>query len=516
MELYTYNNKPNFHRFPEIEDDTAKKGDGTGMYINPMFNRNEKIPTSTSGTSEPPGSKRLSFESSEKHDVIHANDKTNVSQENNEKITGNRTEPDGDHNRGGRSSSAGNVSYVYSPNRGTNGLQQRRPSIGSVTQYSVGNKDGLYRYQSTGSVPLQRPAIGPVSPNSNSRQCSISKGQSPQSPARTLPRISSHQQQQSPVWTKRQVSAVCDGDSISKQGVTMPLSHSHIKIHGNQSPIIGRSQEVQTTQSQLPNSVRSVIPSYSGQSVAGSSPNQANYTASSATQQLHNDNPQASTWRRPIINSSMKHDLTGRKSQESPTMSRNRTDGVSSTRDPKMPNIVTNPEYDARLSPMWRRNHAMTPGNGSPRSLRAEKQGINSGSTSVGSVVGDRDKNSSSGLLPDGKYSKAASRQKGDQAMRSTTRSEFVSPLDSHHLRLSDLPNTLSLGNGTTSFHPFPSPPHDMVNDSSEDDLYSIVRKGTYSCAVADPNLNVSQYPATAFPRNDEIKYVAVRVPREV
>ena len=109
-----------------------------------MFNRNEKIPTSTSGTSEPPGSKRLSFESSEKHDVIHANDKTNVSQENNEKITGNRTEPDGDHNRAGRSSSAGNVSYVYSPNRGTNGLQQRRPSIGSVTQYSVGNKQEAY------------------------------------------------------------------------------------------------------------------------------------------------------------------------------------------------------------------------------------------------------------------------------------------------------------------------------------------------------------------------------------
>ena len=439
-------------------------------------------------------SKCFSFDSSEKHDVIRANDKMNVSQENNEKIVGNRTEPDGDHNRGGRSSSAGNVSYVYSPKRGTNGLQQRRPSIGSVTQYSVGNKDGLYRYQSTGSVPLKRAAIGPVSPNSNSRQCSISKSQTPQSPTRTLPGNSSRQQQQSPLWTKRQISAVCDGDS--KQGVTMPISHSHITIHGNQSPILGRSQEVQTTQSQLPNSVRSVIPSCSGQTVAGSSPNQANYTASSTTQQLHNDN---STWRRPMVNSvsSMKHDPTGRKTQESPTMSRNRTDGVSSTGELNMPNIVTNPEYDVRSSPMWRRNNAMTPGNESPRSLRAEKQGTNAGSTSVGSAVGGREKNSSSGLLSDGKYSKAASRQTGDQGMHSSTSSELVSPLDYlpaeagttyHHLRLSDLHNTLSLGHGTSSFHPFPSPPHDMMNDSSEDDLYSIVRKGTYSCAVADPN----------------------------
>ena len=148
-----------------------------------------------------------------------------------------------------------------------------------------------------------------------------------------------------------------------------------------------------------------------------------------------------------------------------------------------VPNITTNPNYINRPGEIWLDDSDPNTGHkdATGRSL----------STDQGNKQG--------GILQHRRESaeKSSSQEQFSPkgTMRAPSMGELLSPLDalpdayanSTSLRLSDR-HSYRNTQGTSSFHPSsPQPPEPP--DSSDDDLYSIVAKGTYTSAVPDPNL---------------------------
>ena len=175
------------------------------------------------------------------------------------------------------------------------------------------------------------------------------------------------------------------------------------------------------------------------------------------------------------------------------------------------PNIITNPNYTNKPGDIWQKHRESGQKDGSGKSL----------STDQGSIPG--------GILQHRNVSSEKCSPQEQDAKKGTLRppstGELLSPLDAlpeahadnPSLRISDR-HPYNIPPGTSSFHPFSPPPPDLPTDSSDDDLYSIVAKGTYSSAAPDHNLRhtgVARSMSDGRERKSKNKHVYVVIPSE-
>ena len=443
---------------PEIESDSVRNPDEPNLHVNPMFTKDGK-PPHPSGLTKPDGTMTALHEG---HPRYPGNAVT---------IPGRDSYANAECRVGGpKSRSTGNVAHGYVPtNQGGSGQYKRHPSVGGTLNASPGGKDGLARYQSTGSVPLQRstPPHGGKSP----------------------PR------QDQAMWNMRPGHG---GEISSRPVATMPASLGanstptpsvHMPPPGSTPPGYGPGGPTTTTMT------NQIQPKY--------------MTGSGNPPYSENVHP-TSSHGRAIPSIQVNNDRAVYPTSQS---------GGGESVLANTPNITTNPEYDARAGSLRRKPY------GSPVVSRGE---IPNSDVTAYSRAGRTPEQSRAGVVKPG----TGPGTQGTRLTGSTGSSELVSPLDAmpagsgsnsspSRLKILDRHNPLSYGQGGHSFHPPPSPSsHDTVCDSSDDDLYSIVaKKKHYSCAITDPNLSSqAQNPSSAalLPRHDEIKYIAVRVPRKV
>ena len=149
-----------------------------------------------------------------------------------------------------------------------------------------------------------------------------------------------------------------------------------------------------------------------------------------------------------------------------------------------IPNVTTNPNFNNRSGDIWQKHNEVKVRQKEPssRSLSSDNSNVQEG------------------ISPQRKASSETSATQEQEASKGTLRpssmGELLSPLDAlpdnyainPSLRFSDR-HSYNNNPETSTFNPSPPPPLEQATDSSDDDLYSIVAKGTYTSAVPDPNL---------------------------
>lgn len=457
-----------YNRYPGTENGSVKKENEPGIHVNPMFNNNNKLfnlVNDTHQTNPPAKDTANSLPSTPSRSRILSEPRTGPA-------------------RHGRANSTGNVSKSH----------ERQHSQG-ISDYQD-ERTRIPRHLSAGNVSHQH------------RHMVSEHASHPQSPARTLPR------QRTPTGNHwHQAAQPTHTSGTSTPGMINSTSQQHLPARSvsggtllsqsstlnsrQQSPGIGQLSPSRNPQHNPPDhSLRDVglvtlgrdrEPNNQGKSLS-MAPGEQQFAAHNSTRyQRANVGPNS-----PMKVSSSSNATLGLSSssgsnspytaqRNTPILNRKWSE-VKSESD-VVPNITTNPNYINRPGEIWLDDSDPNTGHkdATGRSLSTDQ------GNKQGGILQHRresaEKSSSQEQFP----------PKG--TMRAPSMGELLSPLDalpdayanSTSLRLSDR-HSYRNTQGTSSFHPSsPQPPEPP--DSSDDDLYSIVAKGTYTSAVPDPNL---------------------------
>lgn len=498
-----------------MENGTAKKDDGRGIHVNPMFNscnNNNKTPSSITNPNPVnlPG-----------NDVVSSLPSTPCRSRT-------PSEPKSGTPRRGRANSTGNVARSH----------ERHHSQG-MTDYPD-ERVRIPRHLSAGNVSHHH-RQGPHSDHASQNQ----------SPARTLPRqraaTGNVGYSQSPVrnphnWPPSAQPASANG--VSNSGIVNKTSQPHsparsvpggalVNQYPSASGSLNNRQQIPGSESQQPSNFRSAQYSSLGHQTKQLGPGttgrggESNYLGkplSPGSEEVHTtpSSQHSMSYQRPNPNSPMKssnpsNTLPSDSKAGAPTPYSNHRNTPNLNRkwseekptNDGAPNIITNPNYNNKPGDIWQKHNDMKSGQ---RDASGQSLSADDGTTS-GSVLQRRNVST-----------EKCSPQEQDAnkgTMRPPSMGELLSPLDAlpdtyannSSLRLSDQ-QSYNITPGTSSFHPFTPPPPDLPTDSSDDDLYSIVAKGTYSSAVPDPNLrNTGVARSDERERKNKNKHVYVVIP---
>lgn len=440
-----------------------KKDDGTGIHVNPLFNGGNSNKPPSSITNSNPGN-LLGKETVSSLPSTPCRSRT-------------LSEPRSGTPRRGRANSTGNVSRSHERHH-SQGMPDysdervripRHLSAGNVSHHHRHGTQSDHASQSQSparTLPRQRAATGnaaynqsPVRNPLNWSPCGQSVPASgishPGTPARSVPEGALISQYPTTIGNNRQPSpgGVAQQPSLSRGPQYNSLCHS-VKQPGT------TAEALQTSGS-----------------YHGANPNSPMKFSNPSNVALASDGNAVP----PIPYSTHRNipKLNRKWSEEKPTND--------------APNITTNPNYNNKPGDVWQKCNESVHKDGSGKSL----------STDQGSIPG--------GILQRRNvFSEKCSPQEQDVkkgTLRPPSTGELLSPLDAlpetyadnPSLRISDR-HSYNITQGTSSFHPFSPPPPDLPTDSSDDDLYSIVAKGTYSSAAPDAHL---KHTGGALPMSD-------------
>ncbi|XP_022784824.1 uncharacterized protein LOC111325290 isoform X3 [Stylophora pistillata] len=496
----------NIDRYPGTENGSVSKENEPGIHVNPMFNNNNyKLFSSVNGTNQ---TNPLAKETVNSLPSTPSRSR-------------NLSEPRTGPARQGRANSTGNVSRSH-----------ERHHSQLMSDYQE-ERARIPRHLSAGNVSHQH------------RHMVSEHASHPQSPARTLPRqrpstghvLSSHSPVRDPnQWHQATQPTYTSGmstpgmiNSTSQQhsparsvsGGTL-LSQSSTLNSRQQSPGIGQLSPSRNPQhSPLDHSLRDAgpgtlnrdgEPKYQGKSLSIAPGEHQVATHNSSPYQRSNvglNSPMkvSSSSNAPLgLGSSTESHSPYKAQRNTPTLNRKWSEEKSES--DVVPNITTNPNYINTPGDVWLKNNDPNTGQ-----KDATGRGLSTDQSSMqGGILQHRRESAEKSSLQEQFSSQGT--------MRATSMGELLSPLDalpdtyanSTNLRLSDR-HSYSNTRGTSSFHPSsPQPPEPP--DSSDDDLYSIVAKGTYTSAVPDPNLrHTTRVTSAGREGKSRSKHVYVVVP---
>ena len=478
-----------YNRYSGIENGTINKENGPGIHVNPMCNsgNNNNNKTFSSVTNTNPANPHV--------------DEAVTSLPSTPSRSRTLSEPRTGTARRGRANSTGNVSRSHERHhsQGMSDYQDeklripRHLSAGNVShQHRQGtNSDQASHIQSPArTLPRQRAATGNAS-------CS-------QSPVRNPPNwhqiaqpthasgtstpgmhINSISQQQSPARS------VSGGPFLNQYTTSSGTLNNRQQSPGSEHLSPSRSPQYSSLSHQLKDlgpgtAVRDGDPNYQGKPLSVA-PGETQ-TATHSSSPYHRANPNSPMKVSSSLNTTLGLESnTGTSTPYSghrniPTLNRKWSE-EKQTND-AAPNITTNPNYINKHGDIWQKNSDAKTGQ----------------KDTIGRSFGTDQGNIQGGILQYRKVSaeKSSSPEQVSNkgTMRAPSMGELLSPLDAlpdayannSNLRFSDR-HPYSNTQGTSSFHPSTPQPPELPIDSSDDDLYSIVAKGTYSSAVPDPNL---------------------------
>ncbi|XP_078372351.1 uncharacterized protein LOC144656015 isoform X2 [Oculina patagonica] len=505
----------NIDRYSGMENGTAKKDDGTDIHVNPMFNsgnNNNKAPSSVTNPnpinlpgngaisslpSTPCRSRTLSEPKSGTPRRDRAYSTGNVSRSHERHHSQGMTNYPDERVRLPRHLSAGNVSPHNRQGLHSDHASQNQSPARTLPRQRAATGNGGYCHSPVRNPHNWPPSAQPAPVNGMSNSGIVNTTSQPQSPARSVsggtlvnqyPSASGslNNRQQKPGSESQQPSNVRSAQYNSLGHPTKQLGPGTAGRDGESNyqgkpPSLG-SEDVRTT----PSSQHSM-------SYQRPNPNSTMKSSNPSNTLSSDSNAGAPT---PYSNHRNSPNLNRKWSKEKPT-----NDGA--------PNIITNPNYNNKPGDIWQKHNGVKSGQ---KDASAKSFSADQGNTS-GSVLQCRNVSS-----------ERCSPQEQDAnkgTMRPPSMGELLSPLDAmpdtyannSSLLLSER-HSYNITPGTSSFHPFTPPPPELPTDSSDDDLYSIVAKGTYSSAEPDPNLrHTGMARSDGRERKNKSKHVYVVIP---
>ena len=447
-----------------MENGTVKKDDGTGIHVNPLFNgaNSSKPPGSltNSNRGNPIGSEAVSsLPSTPCRSRTLSEPKTGTPRRGRANSTGNVSRSHERHHSQGmpdypdervrlpRHLSAGNVSHHHRQGTQSDHVSRGQSPARTLPRQRGATGNAAYN-QSAVRYPLNWPPYGQAMPaNGTSNPKIISNS----SPARSIP--DSTLVNQYPTTTVN-----LNNRQQSPGGVVQQPSPSR----GAQYNSLGYSVKQPGTTGETHST-----PSQNSESCQRGNPNSPIKFSNPSNVALATDSNEGTpTPYSPHRNTPK---LNRKWSEEKPT------------NDAAL-NITTNPNYNNKPGDIWQKHSEPGQNDGGGKSLTMDQGSIPGG-------ILQRRNVSSEKCSPQERNAKKGT-------VRPPSTGELLSPLDAlpetyadnPSLRISDR-HSYNITPGTSSFHPFSPPPPDLPTDSSDDDLYSIVAKGTYSSAAPDPNL---------------------------
>ena len=475
------------NRYSGMENGTVKEDDGTGIHVNPLFNggNSNKPPSSIANSnpgnplgteivsslpSTPCRSRTLSEPRTGTPRRGRANSTGNVSRSHERQHSQGMPDYPDERVRIPRHLSAGNVSHHHRHGTQSDHASQSQSPARTLPHQRATTGNTAYN-QSPVRNPIKWPPYGQAMPvNGKSNPGIISNS----SPARSVPEGTVISQYPTTIGNlnNRQQSpgGVAPQSSPSRGPKYNSLGHS-VKQPGTTGEA---SQHSGSYHQANPNSPMKLSnPSNVALASVGNAETPTPYST-------HRNTPK----------------LNRKWSEEKPT-------------NDAAPNITTNPNYNNKPGDIWQKHNESVQKDESGKSL----------STDQGSIPG--------GILQRRNvFTEKCSSQEQDTkkgTLRPPSTGELLSPLDAlpetcadnPSLRISDR-HSYNITPGTSSFHPFSPPPLDLPTDSSDDDLYSIVAKGTYSSAAPDANLRhtgVARSMPDGRERKSKNKHVYVVIP---
>lgn len=472
-----------------MENGTVKKDDGSDIHVNPMFNsgNSNKIPSFVSNPNpvNPSGNEMVSsVPSTPSRSRTLSEPRTGTSRRGRANSTGNVSRSHERHHSQGMSDyhdervrlprhlSAGNVSHQHRQGTHSDPASQNQSPAKTLPRQRATTGNAPYS-QSPVRNPLHWHPSAQPSPASGTSNPGIIKNTSQQqSPVRSVlggalvnqyPTPGSlNNRQQSPGGVSQQ-SSPSRGPQSNSLGRPVKQLGPGAAGRDGESSYQGKPLSV------APGEAQTIPALHHSLSYQRANPNSPKKFSNSSNTTLGPDSNVGSPT--PYSTHRNTPKLDGKWSGEAPT-------------NHAAPNITTNPNYINKPGDIWQTHNDRKSGqkDASGRSLGADPGNI------PGSIL-QRKRVSS----------EKCSQQEQDAnkgTMRPPSMGELLSPLDAlpdayannPNLRFSDR-HSYNITPGTSSFHPFPTPPPELPLDSSDDDLYSIVAKGTYSSAVPDPNL---------------------------
>lgn len=452
-----------------MENGTAHKADATSIHVNPMFNsgNNNKLPTATTNQPQvilPVNDAVASLPSTPARGRTQSEPRTGTPRRTRANSTGNVSRSHERHQNHGiinyseekvrlpRHLSAGNVSHQHrQAAHSDHASQNQSPAKTLPRQRSATANDPYYNSPVRNPLYLQQERSAPLT-TANGASGVINNVPKQQSPARFVPNGAVVNQYSAS-------SGTLDYNQPSQGGVSQQLSPSKSPQHGP----FGQAASVAAG--------RGEGSTYQGNTLSVSSGQVQSSPSTQNSLLYHHENPTS-----PIkLSNSSNAPLAKETSLGTLTP-------YSSHRD--SPNITTNPNYNTKSGDICQTPNEAKLGQKEPsaRSLGSDHSFV------------------SGGILHHRSNSSEASTAKLQNASKGTLRApstgELLSPLDALPDAYLNNPGLRysgrHLGNsslGTSSLQSFPPPPSEQPIDSSDDDLYSIVAKGTYSSAVPDPHL---------------------------
>ena len=455
-----------------MENGTAHKGEATSIHVNPMCNsgNNNKIPVAITNQTQvilPVNDAASSLPSTPARGRTQSEPRTGTPKRTRANSTGNVSRSHERHQNQGitnyseekgrlpRHLSTGNVSHQHRQTAHSDYTSQNQsPAKTLPRQRSATANDPYYNSPVRTPLHLQQERSATLTASSGTSGI-INNVPQQQSPARFVPNGAVVNQYSAS-------SGTLDNNQQSQGGVSQLLSPSKSPQHGP----FGQPGSVAAGRGEGSNYQGNTFSVSSGQ--VQSSPSTQNSLP------YHRENP----------NSPMKLSILSNSSNASLGKETNpgTLTAYSSHRD--TPNITSNPTYNTKSGDIYQTPNEAKLGQ---KELTARSLGSDH-SFVPGGILHHRS------ISSEASAAKLQSASKG--TLRAPSMGELLSPLDALPDAYVNNPGLRysgrHLGNsslGTSSLQSFPPPPPEKPIDSSDDDLYSIVAKGTYSSAVPDPYL---------------------------
>lgn len=474
-----------------MENGTVKKVDGTGIHVNPLFNGSNSNKPSGSITNSNPGNQRgsdavSSLPSTPCRSRTLSEPRTGTPRRGRANSTGNVSRSHERHHSQGmpdypdervrlpRHLSAGNVSHHHRHGTQSDHALQSQSPARTLPRQRAATGNAAYN-QSPARNPLNWPPHGQAIPaNGTSNPGIISNS----SPARSVPDGTLVNQYPTTIGN-------LNNRQQSPGGVTQQPSPSR----GAQYNSLGHTVKQPWTTGEAPST-----PSQNSGSYQRANPNSPVKFSNPSNVALASDGNAGTPTPYSAHRNTPK--LNRKWSEEKPTNN-------------AAPNITTNLNYNNKPSDIWQKHIESGQKDGSGKSLSRDQGSIPGGTLQRRNVSSEK-------CSPQEQDAKKGT-------LRPPSTGELLSPLDAlpetyadnPSLRISDR-HSYNITPETSSFHPFSPPPPDLPTDSSDDDLYSIVAKGTYSSAAPDPNLRktgVARSMSDGRERKSKNKHVYVVIP---
>lgn len=494
-----------------MENGTVKKDDGTGIHVNPLFNsgNSNKPPSSIANSkpSNPLGSEMVSsLPSTPCRSRTLSEPRTGTPRRGRANSTGNVSRSHERHHSQGmpdypdervrlpRHLSAGNVSHHHRQGTHSDHTSQSQSPARTLPRQRAATGNAPYNQLPTRN-PLNWPPYGQAMPTNGIPNPGIINNSLP---ARSVPEGTLVNQY--PTTT---------GNLNNRQQNPGGVSQQPSPSRGAQYNSLGHSVKQPGTTGREGDSSYQGKPLSLGSGEAHTTPsshNSGSYQRANSNSPMKFSNPSNAT-----LASESNAGTPTPYSTHRNTPKLNRKCSEEKPTNDAAPNITTNPNYNDKAGDIWQKYNESGQKDGSGKSLSTDQGNI------PGSILQRRNV-SSEKCSPQEQDAKKGT-------MRPPSTGELLSPLDAlpetyaynPSLRLSDR-HSYNITPGTSSFHPFSPPPPELPTDSSDDDLYSIVAKGTYSSAAPDPNLRhtgVARSSSDGRERKSKNKHVYVVIPSE-